>query len=240
MEFIRGWGTVDAPTAVQSGDTLGSYSACGHDGTGICGIFGLADANVLLKADGTFTTSSHPTTIEFNTTPSGSTTPAKALAIRQDKTLEATKTVAVYNNIATVSNGVPSEVAKIDTTGLTGNVSSAALYAVPSTGAGLYRVSALVVETTAASVSSTLANVQVIYTDADVGSGTVTIDATPVLGVAGIGQTGALTANTVGTTATGVIIINVKASTTINYQTVNYASSTAGMAYALHIKLEAM
>ena len=68
----------------------------------------------------------------------------------------------------------------------------------------------------------------------------MTIDATPVLGVAGIGQTGALTANTVGTTATGVIIINVKASTTINYQTVNYASSTAGMAYALHIKLEAM
>src|SRR5207249_2972808 len=175
MEFIRGRGTVDAPTAVQSGDTLGSYSACGHDGTGICGAFGLADANILLKADGTFTTNSHPTTIEFNTTPSGSTTPAKALAIRQDKTLEAVKTVAVYNNIATVSNGVPSEVAKIDTTGLTGNVSSAALYAVPSTGAGLYRVSALVVETTAASVSSTLANVQVIYTDADVGASHSTI-----------------------------------------------------------------
>src|SRR5438128_2235138 len=240
MEFIRGRGTVGSPTAAQSGDTLGAYEACGHDGTGFCGIFGLPDATMNLKADGTFTTSSHPTTIEFNTTPSGSTTPAKALAIRQDKTIEATKTVAVYNNIATVSNGMPSEVAKIDTTGLTGNVSSAALYAVPSTGAGLYRVSALVVETTAASVSSTLANVQVLYTDADVGSGTVTIDATPVLGVAGMCQAGALTANTVGTTATGVIVINVKASTNINYQTVNYASTAAGMAYAIHVKAEAL
>lgn len=144
-----------------------------------------------------------------------------------------------YNNIATVSGGVPSELAKIDSTGLTGNVGATLLYSVPSSGAGMYRVSVLIVETTAGSVSSTLPNAQIVYTDNETG-GSITIDATPILGVAGIGQTGALTTNTIGTTVTGVICINAKASTNINYQTVNYASNLAGMAYAIHIKLEAL
>ena len=55
-----------------------------------------------------------------------------------------------------------------------------------------------------------------------------------------VGQTGALTANTVGTTATGVIVVDAKASTNINYQTVNYASSIAGMTYAIHLRAEAL
>lgn len=143
-----------------------------------------------------------------------------------------------YNNITTVSNGIPSEVATIDTTGLTANVGATTLYTTPAA-AGMYRVSAYVVETTAGSLSSTLPNVQIVYTDSDSNT-SVTIDATPVLGVAGIGQTGALTANTVGTVSTGVIVLYVKASTTIQYQTVNYASNLSGMTYALRIKLEAM
>ena len=147
--------------------------------------------------------------------------------------------MGVYNGITTVSNGVPSELATIDSTGLTDNVAASTLYAVPASGAGMYRVSAYVVLTTAASVSSTLPNVQIIYTDVDSNT-SVTIDATPVLGVAGTGQTGALTANTVGTVDAGVIPIYVKASTTIQYKTVNYASTAAGMTYALHIKLEAL
>lgn len=152
-------------------------------------------------------------------------------------TLTLGNTVGSYNAIATVSNGVPSCFAAVDTTGLTANVAATTLYAVPSTGAGIYRVSSLVVETTAGSVSSTLPNVQIVYTDAQT-SGAVTLDATPVLGIAGTGQTGALTSNTIGTTASGVIVINAKASTNIQYQTVNYASTAAGMAYALHIVLE--
>lgn len=147
--------------------------------------------------------------------------------------------LAKYNNIATVSNGVPAEYATIDTTGLTANVGAATLYAVPATGAGMYRISSYTVETTAGSISSTLPNVQVVYTDKETG-GAITMDATPVLGVAGIGQTGALTANTVGTASSGVIAISAKASTTIQYQTVNYASNLAGMTYALHIKLEVL
>ncbi len=127
----------------------------------------------------------------------------------------------------------------IDTTGLTANVGASTLYAVPASGAGLYRVSAYVVETTAGSLSSVLPNVQIIYTDLD-SSASVTLDATPILGIAGIGQTGALSANAIGTVASGVIPINVKASTTIQYQTVNYASNLAGMVYALHLRIEAL
>lgn len=147
--------------------------------------------------------------------------------------------MGTYNNIATVSNGMPSEYATIDSTGLTANVGATTLYAVPASGVGMYRVNAYVVETTAGSITSTLPNVQIVYTDFDT-NGAITIDTTPVLGVAGIGQTGALTANTVGTASSGVIVIYVKASTTIQYQTVNYASNIAGMAYSLRIKLEAL
>jgi len=147
--------------------------------------------------------------------------------------------ISNYNSITTVSNGVPSEIAQVNTFPLTANVGATLLYAVPASGVGLYRVSAHVVLTTAASVSSTLPNVQIVYTDVDT-NGIVTIDATPILGIAGIGQTGALTANTVGTTASGVIVIDAHASSNINYQTVNYASSLAGMTYSLHIRLEAM
>lgn len=147
--------------------------------------------------------------------------------------------LTTYNALATVSNGVPSELATIDSTGLTANVAAATLYAVPASGEGLYRVSAYVVETTAGSVSSVLPNVQIIYTDKD-SNVSVTIDATPVLGAAGLGQTGALNANTGGTVSSGVIVIYVKASTTIQYMTSNYASVAAGMTYALHLKLEVL
>lgn len=147
--------------------------------------------------------------------------------------------ISNYNGIATVSDGVPAEYATIDLTAQAANIGATTLYAVPATGVGMYRVSAYVVETTAGSVSSTLPNVQIVYTDQDT-STSITIDATPILGVAGIGQTGALTSNTVGTASSGVIVVSVKASTTIQYQTVNYASTAAGMQYALHIKLEAL
>lgn len=128
-------------------------------------------------------------------------------------------------------------VASINTTGLTANVAAATFYAVPAGGEGLYRVTAYVVETTAGSVSSVLPNVQIIYTDKD-SNVSVTIDATPILGAAGLGQTGALNANAGGTVSTGIIAIYVKASTTIQYQTSNYASVAAGMTYALRLRLE--
>lgn len=144
-----------------------------------------------------------------------------------------------YNALTTIGNGVPSELAEINSTGLTANVAASTLYAVPSTGEGLYRVSAYLVTTTAASVSSTMPNAQVVFTDKDSNT-SVTMNVSPILGAAGLGQSGLLTANTVGAVYSGVTVIYVKASTTIQYQTVNYASTAAGMAYALRIKLETL
>jgi hypothetical protein len=146
------------------------------------------------------------------------------------------KQFAMVDSAAINTTGV---MAKIDTAGLQANVGASTLFAVPAGGEGLYRVSAYVVETVAGSLTSVLPNVQIVYTDKD-SNASITIDATPVLGVAGIGQTGALNANTVGTASSGVIVIYVKASITIQYQTVNYASNLAGMTYALHIRLELM
>lgn len=134
-------------------------------------------------------------------------------------------------------SGIKKSANAIDTTGLTANVAAATLLASSNVLGGLYQVTSHVVLTTAASVSSVLPNVQIVYTDAQTNT-SVTLDATPILGIAGIGQTGALSANTVGTTASGIISVNAKAGTVIQYQTVNYASSIAGMAYALHVRIE--
>lgn len=140
---------------------------------------------------------------------------------------------------ADIAGIAPGIVAAINLTGQTANIGATTLYSVPSNGAGLYRVSAYTVETTIASLTSTLPNVQIVFTDIDTGAA-ITIDATPILGIAGIGQTGALTANTVGTASAGSIVVALKASTTVQYQTVNYASNIAGMAYSLRIRLEAL
>lgn len=221
--------------SINTADILADYNSQGHDGTGF-----IDAGKIRFISTGTIGTGRVPCDLVFFTATDVTTSVVtEAARFTNAQVFQLVSTIGKYNNINTVSNGVPSELAKVDTTALTANVGATTLYAVPASGAGMYRVSSLAVETTAGSISSTLPNVQIVYTDNETG-GTVTIDATPVLGVAGIGQTGALTANTIGTTTTGVIVINAKASTNIQYQTVNYASSLAGMAYALHIKLEAM
>ncbi|PYU66606.1 MAG: hypothetical protein DMG49_21605 [Acidobacteria bacterium] len=146
-----------------------------------------------------------------------------------------------YNGIATVSEGVPAEYATIDITNQNANQGASTFYTTPSSGgAGMYRVSAYVVLTTVDAVSSTLPNVQIVFTDQNTNT-TITMDATPILAGAGMGQTAALTNNTVGTAVSGVIAISVGGGTVIQYQTAGYASNTPGtMKYAMHLKLEAL
>lgn len=137
--------------------------------------------------------------------------------------------VSNYNNVATVGNGVPSEYGKGDATGQTANVGVTNLYTVPSTGAGMYRVSCYVIVTTAATTSSTLPSCNLIWTDND-NSNNQSANVTAT-------QTG----NTVTTYGQGMTVINVKASTSVTWSTAGYATSGAtSMAYAVHIKIEAM
>jgi hypothetical protein len=142
-----------------------------------------------------------------------------------------------YGDVPTVSNGLPSIIAQINSTGLTANVAAADLLAAGSVVEGFYRISAVLVCTTAASVSSTMPNAQIIFTDKD-SNASVTLDVSPILGAAGLGQSGLLTANVVGTMFSGVVGFYAKVGVAIQYKTINYASTAAGMAYALRIRLE--
>jgi hypothetical protein len=144
-------------------------------------------------------------------------------------------TVATDGTNFTAVTWTPATIAAIDLTAQAANIGATNMFTTIAT--GRYSVSSYVVETTAGSISSTLPNVQIVYTDPDTNAA-ITIDATPILAGAGLGQTGALNANTIGTTASGVIAISAKTATNIQYQTVNYASNAAGMQYALHLVLQ--
>jgi hypothetical protein len=114
----------------------------------------------------------------------------------------------------------------VDTTGLTGNVGTSLLFA--ALASGRYRVSAYLIVTVVGSVSSTLPKITVTWTDPDNNTS----------------QTQDLTATNAGnllTTLTqGSVFFSAKASTNIQYSTSGYASSAAGMTYALHLDIEKM
>ena len=229
-----GTGGIIAFRSKSGGNESGRFDVSGRLG------IGLVPTAFLHLLAGTATANTAP--LKFTSGTLLSTPEAGAIEFLTDAfygTLTTGPTRKQFAMVDAASIGAAGEVAKIDTTGLTANVGATTLYAVPSTGEGFYRVSAYVVETTAGSLSSVLPNVQIVYTDKDSNT-SVTIDATPILGAAGIGQSAALSINAVGAVASGVIPIYVKASTTIQYQTVNYASNFAGMTYALRIRLEVL
>jgi len=142
-------------------------------------------------------------------------------------------TLTRINNLATVAGGIPGIIAKADQTAVGANIAATSLFAVPAAGAGMYRVNVYTVVTQAATVSSTLPFGQIIFTDNDTNiSNTATV-------------TNTNTGNTVGSFGAlfsgggAQFIINVKASTTIQFQTTGYATNGATpMQYAIHIKLE--
>jgi hypothetical protein len=151
-----------------------------------------------------------------------------SIALALPSTLTIPGTISSYNGTATASIGVPIVVAQVGLTNQNANISTATLYAVPSTGAGMYRASCYAVETAADGASSTLPNIGIGWTDADSNTG---LQANTV--------TSTNTANAVGAFSQGVQYIYAKGGTNITYLTGNYASGTAGaMKYAMRCKLE--
>ncbi|QVN18752.1 hypothetical protein [Burkholderia pyrrocinia] len=133
-----------------------------------------------------------------------------------------------YGGLSLVAEGVPVQIASAVQLTQAANISSTTLYTVPANGAGWYRVSAQAVVTQAATTSSTLPNVGVTWTDNDSG---VALSATTM--------TSTNTANAPGAFGLGSQMMYVKAGTTIQYQTSNYASSGATpMQYAARVRLE--
>lgn len=136
-----------------------------------------------------------------------------------------------YTYSVTLGGGTGS-IVSVNLLAQTANIGFTTLYAIPSSGVGMYRVSCFTVITTAAGTSSTLPTCQVNWTDADSSVGSNWVVATNS------------SANTVGTNgltsvADGSITFNAKAGTNIQYTTVGYASNPAStMQYAVHLRLE--
>ena len=88
--------------------------------------------------------------------------------------------IITYNGIATVSGGVPSEVATVDLTAQTAAVGTTTLYAVPASGAGQYRLvwnAKVTTPATTGGTSSTLGALTIVYTDPDGVAQTITAGA---------------------------------------------------------------
>lgn len=147
-----------------------------------------------------------------------------------------------YNGIAGVGQGLPYQVATIDLTTQGAAISLTTLYAVPASGAGIYRVSYVATVTRAATTSSTLGGTngfEIRYTDND--SSATTTSPTPGALSAGVQSTPGVQSNqgnVAGAQISGVIVAWVKASTTIQYA-IDYTSSGATtMQYNLHVRAE--
>ena len=137
--------------------------------------------------------------------------------------------VKKYNAIATVSNGVPSELATVDLTAQTAAIAATTAYAVTVT--GMYRVSWSATITTAGttSVLGGTNGFQVVYTSPT--------DSVVKTTVPGNSVTSA--ANTTGTAVGGCEVVYAKTGTNIQYQ-YDYTSTGTSMVYELHIKVEAL
>ncbi len=139
--------------------------------------------------------------------------------------------IVKYNNISTIGKGIPSEVAAVDLLLQSDTINETTLYAVPSNGAGLYRVSWVASCATAASDASLLggeSGLQIRYTDAD--DSRVKTSSTVVNS----------SANTTGTCISGVVTAYCKASSNINFLMGYTSSGNPVMQYNLHIRLESL
>jgi hypothetical protein len=140
--------------------------------------------------------------------------------------------VTTYNAIATVSNGVPSELATVDLTAQNAAISAHALYTPAAT--GMFRISWAADITTASDGSSVLGGAtgfQVTFT-----SPTDSVSKTTVAGNSVV-----TSANTTGTAVGGSLVVYAKTGVAMTFS-YGYTSvqTTTAMAYEVHVKVEAM
>ena len=139
-----------------------------------------------------------------------------------------TNPLTQYAGVPLVSNGIATEVATANRAGLSADVGSTTLYAVPADGGGFYRATCYAVKTTADAATSTLPAVGIGWTDQETN--------VPLLANS-VASTNS--ENSVGAFSYGIQPIFARPGTNITYQTSSYASGTAGaMKYSVHIRLE--
>lgn len=150
--------------------------------------------------------------------------------------------ITSYNNITTVSGGVPSVVATVDLTNQSAAITATIIYT--PVASGMFRISYVAAVTTAATTSSILGGttgLRISYTDPDDSVG----KSSPIPGASAAGVNQAFDsynnqANTTNAQMSGVIVVNAKVGVAIQYA-IGYTSvGVTAMVYNLHIKVEAL
>lgn len=207
--FLRARNSKASPNILTSGDIIATIAALGYTGNSTVGYQQAATIN-LGTDTGTISTTSMPGRITFNVSPDGSTTPAEALRISQDKTL----TAAAYGaGLAQFSSaGVVSSLAP----GTSGNIALSNGSAWTSSSLSSAGIATNTPSYVTLATSADLANERVLtagtaisITDAGAGS-TVTIANTGVTSLTATANqttvsaaTGAITIGTVQSIGTG-------------------------------------
>lgn len=127
-----------------------------------------------------------------------------------------------YNGLSTQGNGTPVEVINLPLTGQTAAIASTTLYAVPSAGAGLYRIGAYVVTSTAGTAGTI--GVSFGWNDG------VQAQSSAALNV---------NANTLGSVNSATILVRANNSTNITY-TVTFTGVTGTPQYTLYLTVETL
>ena len=137
--------------------------------------------------------------------------------------------VIKYAGVATVSAGVPSELATVDLTAQSAAITATTLYSVPAAGAGMYRITWVAMITTAGTTSALggTNGFQISFTSPTDSVVKTDSPTTPIISAA----------NTTGTSISGCEVVYAKASTNIQYA-FGYSSSGTTMVYELHCKCE--
>lgn len=135
----------------------------------------------------------------------------------------------------------PITVATVDLTAQAAAISATTMYAVPSSGAGMYRVSWVATVTQAATTSSTLGGAggfQVLHTF----GGVVKTSPLPGAPSAGANQAYSQTnqGNTTASMISGCIVVYADASTNIQYQMGYTSSGATPMQFSLNVKVESL
>lgn len=171
----------------------------------------------------------------------GTASPSDTFSVAAKFDVSTNGVVTKYNNITTVSNGVPSEYATVDLTAQTAAKTATTIYT--PTASGMFRISIALQVTTAATSSSALGGttgVVITYTEPD---GSVAQSIVPLLtseaGAVVVPATGN-TGNATTTQSQGSAVIYAKTGIAIQYA-IGYTSSGATpMAYSAHLKVEAL
>jgi len=196
------------------------------DGSGFISAATTTATQIGYLSAATGTTGTTTTNVVYSTSPT-LVTPTLGTFAATDGTFSGT--VTNYNSVATVNNGILSEVAVVNLTGQTAAIAATTAYTNGATDC-YYLVCWNATVTTAATTSSTLGAFQVSYTNATDN----VVKIFPTSAVNFITQTNA---NTTGAAIGGSFTIKAKASTAIQYIMGRSSGGATPMAYDLNITI---